>query len=83
MQKILQEHDIHKKISTIYCRKMNDPSLFHCDNTKLSLFLESTFNYEKEWENPQEIIKLLIKFLDALCNYNPLKSQKLSFFIYM
>lgn len=29
------------------------------------------------------MFKLLIKFLDALCNYNSLKSQKLSFFIYM
>lgn len=46
--KIHQEHVIHIKISIIYCRKMNDPSLFHCANTKLSLFLGSTFNYEKE-----------------------------------
>lgn len=66
---------------------MNDPYLFHGADAKLSLFLGSTFNsekqWEKEWENPQEMIKLLIKFLDALYNYNPLKSQKFNFFIYM
>lgn len=48
VHKIHQERDICKKISTIYYRKMNNPSLFHCANTKLSLFLGSTFNYEKE-----------------------------------
>lgn len=47
VHKIHQECD-GKKISTIYCRKINNPSLFHCADTKLSLFLGSTFNYEKE-----------------------------------
>lgn len=80
MHKIHPEHDIFKKISTIYRRKMTGIFLT-VQLLSWSHLLGSHLiikNNKKEKKNPGEIIKLLIKSLDALYNYNPLRSQKFS-----